>query len=278
MKNFMLLLCLLLSVSLANAQTTIDAWGEFYFGDLQGWTNTDGGTELLTSETFPPDPTGYMMQKICDGSTSAVGEMAVVKIQDEPGSVNICGGIDCFAGFEFHLNNINSFDIHLVVGFKDVNGNRVTYPDNTIVVPALSDFWYYSFGFAPPYYVDGTFDFTQITEVKVFHSLDATSYDGEILEGTLQIEAIYPILLLGTEDNMLQTATLSPNPASDRVAIEAMTQLSSYRMYDLSGKLVNEGTINDLTYVIDLSHFKSGMYFVEITFDMGKEVHRIVRE
>ncbi len=147
-------------------------------------------------------------------------------------------------------------------------------------LPTFSDWDHYGniALYEEPHYLDGSFDYSQVVEVKIFHNDNPSlSYDGLFVEGVLEIDEILPQLLLGVEDSNHLNIVLSPNPSQDKVTITSTTQISGYHIYDLSGKLVREGIINDSQYVVDISVLTNGMYFIEITSDENKEVHKILK-
>jgi len=268
------------------AQVGDQLFSDFESGTLEGWTNSDGTTILLTLEDISDPLAGQegnkILQKICDGTETSVGEMAIIKVFPEPLILNH-EGFGCFCGMRFLIRNQNDFDIALRVGFRDSQGRRIVFNivANIPVVPSFSD-WvpYGEVIFAEPDYLDGAFafDFSQVVEVKIFHNDNPTpSYDGLFVEGILEIDEITPVILLGIEDTNRFNIILSPNPTQNHLVITATTPISDYRIYDLSGKFVREGLINNTQYEMDTSFLSSGMYLIELTSDQGKEVRKIIK-
>lgn len=60
-----------------------------------------------------------------------------------------------------------------------------------------------------------------------------------------------------------ETLLVSPNPVEDKLTFANINQLESLNIVDCSGKIVFSSTANELTKEIDLSHLKSGVYFIE---------------
>jgi|GEM_PF-6717248 len=85
---------------------------------------------------------------------------------------------------------------------------------------------------------------------------------------------------LGTENSSKDNLfTLSPNPAADEIQLKAASQWigTDYNMYDQTGKLVLNGTINASNTSIDISHLSSGLYTFKVigesnqTFRLAKQ-------
>lgn len=55
---------------------------------------------------------------------------------------------------------------------------------------------------------------------------------------------------------------LYPNPAKDFAVIESEIPVSTVRIFDYQGKLLTQMVINENRYSLDLSKYKSGIYFV----------------
>lgn len=69
-----------------------------------------------------------------------------------------------------------------------------------------------------------------------------------------------------------------PNPARDilNVAVAA-GQLGYYRLFDLSGVVMNKGVISGAT-VIDIRHTESGVYLLEVTIGNIRSIQKIIIE
>ena len=225
MKHFYFFLLCVCMTSFSYSQF----WSDFEDGTLQGFTNSDGSTELLTVEE---EGQRHYLQKICDGSNSPIGEMMIINTEewigdyfyDPNGNGEVMRGLD-----EIYMKNENDFDIHLRLGFTGANGYQVVTTD-PVIIPAFSNWDVYT----PHFYlyfptidnltiindVDGipfleVFNhihdlFEDVVEIRIFHN-DEISFEPKIVNGTLQIDEIWSWELLNNLDNNLSEVSLYPN-------------------------------------------------------------------
>ena len=71
-----------------------------------------------------------------------------------------------------------------------------------------------------------------------------------------------------------------PNPANDRIFIEAETEIEDVVLYDIYGRVQNlrNSETQKLRNSIDVSSLKSGIYFVKINTEKGNIVKRIIKD
>ena len=119
-------------------------YSDFEDGNLQGWTNTDNTLTQLTVEETPPFT---FLQKVSDGTNTAVGEMAIINSNEnywagnyfyEVIDSNVLHTVD-----DIVIKNNNNFDLHLRYGFKGAN-DYIVVTTNPIIVPALTDWDIYN--------------------------------------------------------------------------------------------------------------------------------------
>ncbi len=60
-----------------------------------------------------------------------------------------------------------------------------------------------------------------------------------------------------------------PNPSSGVFNIDSDTRIKHVQLYDLSGKLIYQNTLNALKNILDLSHLSSGLYVLNIQTEKG---------
>lgn len=73
-----------------------------------------------------------------------------------------------------------------------------------------------------------------------------------------------------------QTAIkLYPNPARDFVTIEANDEIQEVRMVDMLGQVVFTDVVQYRSYELNVSAFKSGIYFVQVLTEKGFTTHRV---
>ncbi len=66
-----------------------------------------------------------------------------------------------------------------------------------------------------------------------------------------------------------------PNPSTDAINIKAIDKMETLNVYAEDGKLIYNRNINSDNYLLNISSFETGIYFVEITTTKGREVKRI---
>ena len=79
-------------------------------------------------------------------------------------------------------------------------------------------------------------------------------------------------------EEQISSVQIYPNPVSDRIFIEAETEIEEVVVYDIYGRhQVTETPSRQGNLSIDLSDLKSGIYFVKINTEKGNIVRRIIK-
>ena len=83
---------------------------------------------------------------------------------------------------------------------------------------------------------------------------------------------------LGIEDIELATASLYPNPNSGLFSIKVDQELigSSYQILDNLGRLIDKGTIRDLSQDFDLSDKPKGVYRIQVSNEKAIKTLNVV--
>ncbi|MBV1924836.1 MAG: T9SS type A sorting domain-containing protein, partial [Flavobacteriaceae bacterium] len=272
-------------------------WSDFEDGTLQGFTNGDGTTEQL----FVHQEAGsHFLQKDCDGSNSALGEMMIINTEQwignyfysPTGDDMAMRGID-----EIYIRNENDFDIHLRVGFTGSNGYQVVSTLPTII-PAFSDWNFYNL----PYYVDfptisnltiiNNVDgipflelfnhihdlFEDVVEIRFFHN-EEESFNPQTVIGSLQIDDIYSYQLLNNTDNSLSKVRLYPNPVSSNLMVQIPNAIQAeVIVYNVLGDKVKSQTLDNVRTSLDLSALQSGIYLVKISSETETITKKIIKD
>ena len=80
-------------------------------------------------------------------------------------------------------------------------------------------------------------------------------------------------------EEQISSVNIYPNPVSDRIFIEAETEIEEVVVYDIYGRRqVTETPSHQGNLSIDLSDLKSGIYFVKINTEKGNIVRRIIKQ
>lgn len=295
MKNIILVWVFFVSSHLS-AQLSL--WSTFEDGTLEEWTNTDTSVTLLSVEN---EADFWFLHKECDGSNSPVGEMAIINTGDEwtgnhwyeEGS----GETVLVIVNDIQMRNINDYDVHIRIGITGSNGYQVV-TTTPLIIPALSDWTSYE---GPHYGVDwlgmsnltvlndtsgippleiyaNVIDmFSDVVEYRVIHN-NNIAYNGEVVNGFLEIDEMFPLWLLSTNETKKKNVALFPNPAQDLLLLDNSNniEITSIRVYDVLGRLVltKNGDVSQL----NVSHLNSGVLFIEIETDQGVLTKKIIKE
>jgi len=279
MKYFLFfILCLFLSTS------SFSQWNsDFEDGTLQGWTNTDGAIIDLTVEEIGNQYEEHMLQKVCDGSNSPVGEMAIINNSDEWTGSYPNGDFDAFSGLEVYMKNDNDFDLHIRIGYMGGNDNTKIITTESFLIPAFSDWTFDGFNVAPSDFtvIEGENTVQEIFEdsheVRIIHN-DAISYDGKVVEGSLNISLILSSFLLSNEDEDLSKLKLYPNPVNSIINLKLPYESSgSVKFYNVLGENVLSKIVSSTTTQIDVSELKSGIYLVRIQTENQSTIKKIIK-
>ena len=102
-----------------------------------------------------------------------------------------------------------------------------------------------------------------------FYSLTADNGDVIINGGEFGGSEITEISIgeeLSTSDAFLSTISLYPNPANNEITLSMANtnNISSYRVYNTFGQLLQEGTLQANKQVISISRYTVGIYFIVV--------------
>lgn len=81
--------------------------------------------------------------------------------------------------------------------------------------------------------------------------------------------------LLSTSNFALNAISIYPNPSKDEIQIETSSDLKSYQIIDLQGKIVLQNALENKT--IDISGLAKGVYFIKIFSDKSSVIKKIVK-
>lgn len=290
---FTSLLFLLITVNSFSQQF----FSDFNDGTLQGWTNTNATITQLTVEEMLPYT---FLQKICDGTNTAVGEMAIINNDENYWAGNyFYNGLDIdflHTIDEIVIKNDNDFDLHLRYGFKGAN-DYIVVTTNPIIVPALSDWEIYTQYYSIEFPIIGNLTiindtsglpfeeifnnvhemFENVVEFKIFHN-EEVLYEGDVLTGTLQIESIMSYFLLGNESQDLSKFVIYPNPVNEIMTIKFPNAGDTdVVIYNILGEEIIKSSFSEITNQIDISDFSSGIYLVTIKTETSLITKKVVK-
>jgi hypothetical protein len=111
-----------------------------------------------------------------------------------------------------------------------------------------------------------------------------TATDGTILKTTSRslIDEVYVTgdkMTSINDNNPDHSITIYPNPANDYIQIRSQKQIKTYKILDLTGRLLKSQQLNLSEFKINCSDLKPGCYFIDINFDgNGHLVRRVIIE
>lgn len=76
-------------------------------------------------------------------------------------------------------------------------------------------------------------------------------------------DCIY-VVNLSVEENLKNNVSIYPNPASNVINLKSDEMMSTIQIIDLSGKLVNNTTVNAETFTVNTQDLVDGIYFISI--------------
>lgn len=247
------------------------AYSDFEDGTLQNWTDTDGNTTGM-SVVLDPENSYRLLEKICDGSNTAVGEMAISNVIDYNGDYTCYdpNGFDCIGTFVMYIKDENVFNLHLRLGFRGANNTKIVSNEADLFNwPVDSDWYSAGINFDPSKFFvvegAGTVEETleDVIEMRIIHNADI-SFDGAIVNGSLKIDYMSWGILLNTHDILAQKTIIYPNPAQELLTISSEIPIDQYRIHNVTGAMVSEGKFENNQQQIDVSNLKTGMYFIEM--------------
>ena len=282
MKHLYLFFFLLGIVSYSQSDSIFDD------GSLHDWTNVDMSTTLLTNEDLIPPTEAVLrfLQKVCDGSDSAIGEMAIINNSPDWTGTYPFGGdsSDWLTDLYLFMRNENDFDIYMRLGYMGGDDNTKIVSTESIVVPAFSDWVSVRFDiFTLPFTIisgDSTIEevYADSHEIKIFHN-NELSYDGKQVSGTLQISRITSAFVLSVEDQEKLKVELYPNPAKDIFTLSfPQSETGTIAIYNVLGQESFRSTFSGKQSQFNVSNLRSGIYLVSIKTETGTVTKKLVKQ
>lgn len=82
--------------------------------------------------------------------------------------------------------------------------------------------------------------------------------------------------VLAVESELLRDASVTPNPATDRIEVISKERVCAYELFDANGRCVLAGTNSTPRFTIDISSLASGVYYCRLVDSEGRSVVRSV--
>lgn len=82
---------------------------------------------------------------------------------------------------------------------------------------------------------------------------------------------------LGTPSNEFLRTSIFPNPATNELNVQALTQISSLEIINLLGQTMGTYEVNANSTKIDIANLKTGTYFLRVTIDTASKVYKFIK-
>jgi len=273
-KNYFLLFALIVSISIANAQTTftnntsatLDGTncGVYNNCNNDGCSNTDVTVDDIDINISGASSSASVTQ-ICfelDGTDGqSVFDLTRVALITPDGDV-----IDLFLG-----NCIGGVGLGVGCFFTDYVG-ELCFEAGATAQPVTT---------AGTYETDGTdgFSFTDIAGATVNGDWSIVVIGNECFNSLPPVTFVsFSITIdetLSAEENLLSETLVYPNPAKDNITIESSEELTSIELFSILGNRVFKG-VNQRN--IDISSFEPGIYLLKLTNESGTITKRILKQ
>ena len=102
------------------------------------------------------------------------------------------------------------------------------------------------------------------------------------LQSTMEVDyvRVYQENALSIADQTsLSDIIVYPNPVSNRITIQIPNHLlgTKGKIYSILGQEVSSFSLNEIQSSIDVSHFKNGIYFLNVAMENGFKTFKIIK-
>lgn len=279
----LLLLCALFSATLTmNAQIALGLTNDFEDGTTQGWSN--GGQSPNPPVNVPDGgPAGagdnYLEEQSAGGG-GAGSRLITFNVSPEWRGNYTAAQADLL---RFNVRNSSASEtLHIRVGLSGGPDETEMATTTAEVITTGGDWTEVLIDIsATNFTVTGGSDsvetvLSDVDEIRIY-SNEAISFIGDNIVGTMDLDNIVVESSLGVGDVQNVSFQLFPNPASSELTISSQNALSSYRIVNVLGAVVQEGSLNGRSQNLTIASLVSGVYFVEVTTSNGTAVSKLLK-
>lgn len=83
---------------------------------------------------------------------------------------------------------------------------------------------------------------------------------------------------LSNENFKISDFLLYPNPTEEFLNIDSKNKLNDIKIFDINGRILKSLYIDDTKIKINISNFKSGVYFIQITDNSQKTIQKFIKK
>lgn len=213
-------------------------------------TSAPGFYQYTPGTAYGPSTTDFTFPEIPPFEDSEFYSAIVSNAQQLPnGNILVCEGREAIF---FELDNDNNIVWEYLLPVSNADGTL------------------YEQGDAPPV---NAFSFRAIK-----YPLDYEAFDGRDLTPGDTIELnpdLSPCQLLGTEEDNFTNLSLYPNPSREFITVRSANPITSISLFNMNGQLLSTQTgVNR----IDLRPIENGIYFVQISNDLGTVTKKVIKK
>ncbi|MBC3846167.1 T9SS type A sorting domain-containing protein [Winogradskyella echinorum] len=99
-------------------------------------------------------------------------------------------------------------------------------------------------------------------------------FNPAIVTNTVNTQIVEPLSVNGFNFNNLQ---LYPNPASEKLELSSSQMIDKVAIVDINGRMLTEIEISASSYILDISTFSKGVYFIEIQSGNSKVTKKFIK-
>lgn len=118
-----------------------------------------------------------------------------------------------------------------------------------------------------------TFELQQVGRMKDYFSLTAIGGDGTAIN-----RLMFTGNALSVDESQTASIKLYPNPTSDNLHIEGLNNVRKLTIYDVNGRQLKSFVNSNSSMSLDISTFKTGLYFVEIKSNERIETLKFIKQ
>jgi len=131
-------------------------------------------------------------------------------------------------------------------------------------------------GGAEPFFDSGPINGLGMTYQHTFTVVGITTYDCGFHPATMQ--GTINVIPLSVEDEKQAKLKMYPNPVTDNLFIKAPIEISKITITSILGKKILEKKAISSSLNIDMSAFRSGMYFIQIESGDKINTYRVIKK
>jgi len=282
MKKLLLLATFLCAPLMINAQIEVGLSNDFEDGTTQGWSN--GGSSPNPPINVPdggPDGAGdnYLEEQSAGGG-GAGSRLITFNVSPEWRGDYTAAQADLL---RFNVRNSSASEtLHIRVGLAGGPDETEMSTTTAEVINTGGDWTEVLIDIsAANFTVTGGSDsvetvLSDVDEIRIY-SNEEISFRGDNIVGTMDLDNIVVESSLGVDEVQNVSFQLFPNPASSELTITSQNTMSSYRIVNVLGAVVQEGSLNGRSQNLTIASLVSGVYFVEVNTSNGTAVSKLLK-